>query len=209
MLLVASVLATSSPCTPAQIAAAAIVSPAKEEAPADVGLLRVNAGFWRPSVQEIAFRGRCAAKVVGMRGGRTLDTVNGLTLSTEGGSRLDVRDDAWPAADPEPPHPRWKGHRFSGSAPLAFGTWRVGAWVRPDGATDIARYRPQDGSPPIILMTSEKPVLGVSYLPLPDAVGGSLLFAQRLGPSHFRMVDMGWSEAGLRAPIGNGSRRRR
>jgi hypothetical protein len=200
MLFVATMLATSSECCPTEIAAAAVVSLAKEESAADLGLSHVDPGFWRPSVQENAFHGRCTPRVVALRGGRTLVTATGLTLSTEGGSTLDVRDNPTAMVDPEPSHPEWKRHQFAASTSLAFHTWRVGAWVRPDGATDIARYLPGNSAAAILLMTSAWPILGVSYLPLPDAVGGTLFFAQRLRGARFRLVAVNWSEAGLRTP---------
>jgi hypothetical protein len=113
-------------------------------------------------------------------------------------STLAVREDPLPTPDPEPAHPQWPGHRLVGSAPLLAGAWRVGAWVRPDGVADIARFRPGDEGPPITLMTSTRPIFGVFYLGLPDAVGGTLFFAEKVGKSHYRLVSMGWSEAGLR-----------
>jgi hypothetical protein len=201
MLFVASVLAASSPCSPTAIAAAAIVSPAQQESPAAVGLSNIAVGFQRPSVQEISWQGPCTPNIVGLYGGRTLVTSNDLMLSAPRGSTLEVRDDSMLPADPEPPHPEWQGHRFVGSASLLSGNWRVGAWVRRDGVTDIARYRPGDETPPISLMTFAQPLVGLYYLGLPDAVGGTLFFAQRLGPSQFRMIAMDWSEAGLRAPV--------
>jgi hypothetical protein len=122
-------------------------------------------------------------------------------LSVPRGSKLEIRDDNISPADPEPPHPVWRGRHFVGSASLLIGTWRVGAWVRGNGATDIARYRLGNEAPPITLLSSSQSVVGLFYLGLPDAVGGTLFFAQRVGPSHFRMVAMDWSETGLRTPI--------
>lgn len=101
--------------------------------------------------------------------------------------------------DPEASHPNWRGHRFTGSARLMAGTWRVGSWVRRDGTTEIARYRPGDESEPITLLSSAQPIVGLFYLGAPDSVGGTLFFAQRLGKSNFRMITMPRSEAGLRA----------
>jgi hypothetical protein len=199
MLLAGTLLASSMPCTPADIAAAAIVSPAKQEGVADADLSNADEGLWGPTVQDILWRGHCTPRVVGLYGGRTLVTATGLLLSIGGESKLEIRDDHRLASDPEPPHPEWPEHRFTGSASLLAGTWRIGTWVRRDGTTDIARYRPEDTRLPILLLTSARPVVGIYYLGLPDAVGGTLFFAQRLGPSHFRMVQMGWSEAGLRS----------
>ena len=200
MLFVATVPAASSPCSAQEIAATAIVSPAMQQAPADVGLSRVDRGFSPPTVQEIRWHAPCTPNIVALYGGRTLATGSGLMLSMEGGSTLHVRHDPTPTIDPEPPHPEWKDHRFAGSAALRAGAWRVGAWVAPDGTTQIARYRAGDKATPITLMTSAQPIVGLFYLGLPDAVGGTLFFAQRLAPSHYRMVSMNWSEEGLRTP---------
>lgn len=200
MLFVATMLATSPPCSPTDIAAGAIVSPSSQEDPAAVGLSQVDSGFWKPSVQDIAWSGRCTPKITRLYGSSTLVTASGLTLSTEGGSTLHVGHDPLPAPDPEPPHPDWKGHRFVASASLLSGSWRVAAWARRDGVTDIARYRPGDTTAPIILMSSARPLIGLSYLGMPDSAGGTLYFAQRLGRSAFRMVAINWSEGGLRGP---------
>lgn len=152
----------------------------------------------RPSVQYIKWQGRCSPTIASVYGGATLVTADGLMLWSREQPRLEIRDGHMLPADPEPAHIEWTGHSFAGSAKLLVNTWRVGAWVRPDGTTDIARYRPGDTAPPIILMTSVQPILGLFYLALPDAPGGTLFFAQRLGQSQFRMIAMPWSEAGLR-----------
>jgi hypothetical protein len=200
MLLAATALVTSAPCSPAAVAAAAVVGPLQQEDEAATGLSRVEDGFQRPSVQLITWRGLCTPRIVGLYGGATLVTDGGLRLWTKGGSTLEIRDDHMLPADPEPPHPKWQGHRFVGSASLAAGAWRVGTWVRCDGATDIARYRLGNEAPPMRLMTSALPIVGLFYLGAPDSVGGTLFFAQRLGQSQFRMIAMPWSEAGLHAP---------
>lgn len=199
MLFAATVLAISSPCSPAAIAAAAIVSPPHQESFQATGLSDVADGFQQPSVQRVDWHRGCAPHIVGLYGGATLITADGLLFWTGGEAGLRLRDDHMLPADPEPPHPDWKGRRFAGSASLIAGTWRVGAWVRRDGTTDIARYRPGDATLPITLMRSAQPVLGLFYLGFPDAVGGTLFFAQRLGRSQFRMAAVPWSEAGLRA----------
>lgn len=200
MLFFASVIASSSPCNVQEIAAAAIVSRAEQQAPTNVGLSSVSRGFSAPKVQEIRLGAPCAPKVVALYGGWTLATANGLTLSATGPEveTLQVRHDPPPLRDPEPPHPEWKGHRFVTSAALQAGTWRVGAWVSPDGATEIARYQTDARTAPLPLMTSAQPIVGLYYLGLPDALGGTLYFAQRLSGSRYRMVSMNWSEQGLR-----------
>lgn len=200
MLFAAAVLLTSSPCSPAAIAAAAVVSQQHQEAAEAVGLSNVVEGFQRPSVQEVTWRGPCTPHIVGLYGGSTLVAADGLMFWTRAGPALRLRDDHKLPVNSEPPHPDRKDRRFVGSASLIAGPWRVGAWERRDGTTDFARYRPGDVSSPLPLMTSARHIVGLFYLGLPDAVGGTLFFAQKLGPSRFRMIAMPWSEAGLRAP---------
>lgn len=200
MLFIATALAASSPCSPAAIAAAAVVSPVQQQDLATVGLSNVDGGFEHPWAQQVAWSGACTPTIVGLYGGATLVTSRGMMFWTRGRSTLEVRDDRMLPADPEPAHPNWQGHRFVGSASLAAGAWRVGAWVRSNGTTDIARYRPGEKTNPIILMTSAEPIVGIFYLGAPDSVGGTVFFAQRLGQSRFRMIAMPWSEAGLRTP---------
>lgn len=199
MLFAAAILATSSPCGPSQIAAEAVVSPLSEKTPEAIDLSQVDDGFSRATVQQVRWSCRCAPEIKGLYGGSALITSSGLMLWTRGQPKLEVRDDKMLPADPEPQHPEWPGHRFVGSASLAAGTWRVGTWVRGDGRTEIARYRPNDPAAPVSLVTSAKPIVGLFYLGAPDTFGGTLFFAQRLGRSQFRMITMPWSEAHLRA----------
>ncbi|MEQ7874729.1 hypothetical protein ABDK56_12070 [Sphingomonas sp. ASV193] len=198
MLLIAIALAAGSPCSAAETAEAAAVSPLRERDFAEVGLSNVNGGFRRPMSQEIGWSGTCAPTIVGLYGGIALVMENGTMLWTRGGPSLSVREDQMVPSDPEPAHPYWPRHRFVGSASLAADGWRVGLWVRSDGITDVARYRPGERKHPVILMTSAKPIVGLFYLGAPDSVGGTLFLTQRLGQSRFRMLSIAWSEGGLR-----------
>ena len=200
MLLAAAALISELPCIPSQIAAAATVSQPEEVGFDAIGISQVDGGFRKPIVQQIAWAGPCAPRFVRSNGGGTLVTDGHLLLSvTE--SRVEVRNDQTPAVDPEPPHPTWKGRRFEGSANLMAGTWRIGAWSRPEGKTDFARYRTDTAAEPIPLLTLTRTLVGVFYLPAPDTAGGTLYFTQRLGRSRFRMVSMVWSEKGLRSRL--------
>jgi hypothetical protein len=198
MLFIAAALVARAPCVPTAIAAAAAVSQPRLQDFSAIGLSRLAAGFQRPVVQEVIWTGPCTPRIVGLYGGRTFVTAGGLLLWPME-TKVEVRYDPIPQADPEPPHPTWNGRRFVGSAALMAGTWRVGAWVRPDGTTDLARFRADDGAAPIPMLTSARPLVGIFYLGAPDSVGGTLSFAQRLGHARFRVVSMAWSEAGLRS----------
>lgn len=101
--------------------------------------------------------------------------------------------------EPDTPHPTVPGARFVGSTSLVIGLQRAGLWVTPDGRSTIARYTP-GGASVIPILSSHLRLLGLAYLPSPDAPGGYFKLWQRVGRSSYRSIAIGWSEVGLRPP---------
>lgn len=86
------------------------------------------------------------------------------------------------------------GAEFVNSDSVLSGGWRAGLWHEPDGHSVVALYRPGEVSAPRPIFYSEKPLIGLSYLPSPDALGGSFTLWQKIGNSRYRMIALYWSE---------------
>ncbi len=62
----------------------------------------------------------------------------------------------------------------------------------------IARYTPGETGAPIPIMRTGTSVVGIFYLPAPDAAGGVFTIWQRLAAGGDRQVVVDWTEAGVR-----------
>jgi hypothetical protein len=124
-------------------------------------------------------------------------TRSGVPVRPDRG-RLVTRTDTIYPDDPEPAHPEVRGTTFISSANLAAFGSRLGVWRQADGSSTIATYRPGQPDAPHVLLRSAKPILGVGYLPAPDATGGMMLFWQDVGEGRYRFIMVSWDESGLR-----------
>lgn len=123
-------------------------------------------------------------------------THSGVPIRPDRG-RLVTRTDTIYPDDPEPAHPEVSGAAFVGSADLVAAGSRLGVWRQADGSSSIATYRPGRADPPHVLLRSAVPILGVGYLPAPDASGGMMSFWQDAGDGQYRFVMVSWNESGL------------
>lgn len=199
LFLAAAVLATTQ-CSPEAVAASAAVTERGSITSAVAGLSEMTEGFsLGTSARQIAWYRRCKPKLIGLRGAILTDA-SGAEYWLEP-TALKVRErPRWPDG-PEPTSPAWSSRRFIRSDGLYHGDWRIGLWFRADGRYELARYRVGAADVPISLMISGTPVVDLTYLPAPDAVGGSLSILQRTGKSRYRVLSLSWSEKGLRTPV--------
>lgn len=100
--------------------------------------------------------------------------------------------------EPEPGHPRLGGMRFASSTGLSIGTLRAGVWHRGDGGSELWLFDPEAKKAPQRLLRSARTLVGVSYLPSPDAAGGSFTLWQQRAPGRYRVIGISWTEEGAR-----------
>ena len=114
--------------------------------------------------------------------------------SVDGTTRVVADHTSGPALDIQP-EPDLDGAHFVAAAALVFGDWHVGVWQDGQAAT-VAVFRP-GATRPRPLLRSDRPVLAISYLPVPDARGGTLTILQQLGPGDYRILSLPWTEEGI------------
>ncbi len=182
--------------TPQEVINAASISALATPDSSMLGLKLVAPGFRIDQVTDVAWRG-CTVKLRPRVFGDWIITESGVPLRPAG-KQLITRNDPIPPPEPEPEHPTIAGDRFISSTSLLIGNQRAGLWMQKDGRSLIARYKPGTTDAPAPLLISIPPIIGLFYLPAPDAPGGALLFWQRLPHEDYRYIRLPWTEEGVR-----------